>query len=141
MPDLSDEPMPLAIDNVPGVGTTQLGNAQRVHDTTGIYLRPYVGYSPAIASGDRPHGCTCGSGSVGKSWSVSLAATPLDVSSPSSRPVEPSKARGAGAGAHGDRLADRIVDHVRHLLGQHVSGVGNMNMLCTTYAGAQVGGV
>src|SRR5246127_2386935 len=59
-----------------------------------------------------------------------FAAMPLHVSSPSSRPVEKSKARGVGAGADGDRLADRIVDHVRHLLGKHVSGVRNMNMLC-----------
>ena len=54
------EPTPLAFYNVPGVGTTQLCNAQRVDDTAGIYLRPYIGYSPAITSGDRPHGCTCG---------------------------------------------------------------------------------
>jgi hypothetical protein len=58
-----------------------------------------------------------------------------------SRPVEASKARGVGAGADGDRLADRVVDHVRYLLGQHVSGVGNMNMLCAADGGAQVGGV
>src|ERR1700751_450096 len=69
-----------------------------------------------------------------------LAATPLHVSSHSSRPVEPSKARGVDAGADGDRLADRIVDHVRHLLGQHVSGVRNMHMLCAAAAGAHFGG-
>ena len=58
-----------------------------------------------------------------------------------SRPVEPSNARGIGAGANGDRSADRVVNDVRYLLGQHVSGVGNVNMLCTTDAGGHVGGV
>jgi hypothetical protein len=41
----------------------------------------------------------------------------------------------------GDRSADRVVDHVRCLLGQHVPGVGNVHMLCAADAGGQVGGV
>jgi hypothetical protein len=32
--------------------------------------------------------------------------------------------------AVGDRSADRVIDHVRRFLGQHVSGVGNVHMLC-----------
>ena len=52
MPDLSDEPMPLVVYNVPGVGTAQLRNAQRVDDTAGIYLRADIGYSLTVASGE-----------------------------------------------------------------------------------------
>jgi hypothetical protein len=40
-----------------------------------------------------------------------------------------------------DRSADRIVDHARDLLGQHVSGVGNVHMLCAADSGGQVGGM
>ncbi|MCW2555068.1 MAG: hypothetical protein JWR78_4849, partial [Mycobacterium sp.] len=39
MPDLSDKPVPLVVDNVPGIGTAQLCSAQRVDDAACIYLR------------------------------------------------------------------------------------------------------
>jgi hypothetical protein len=58
--DLSDEPTPLVVYNVPGTGTTQLGNAQRVHDAACICLRVDIGHPPAVTSGDCPHGYTCG---------------------------------------------------------------------------------
>ncbi|MDT5290415.1 MAG: hypothetical protein QOF88_5304 [Mycobacterium sp.] len=56
MPDLSDKPVPLVIDNVPGIGTAQLCSAQRVDDTACIYLRADIGYPPAVTSGECPHG-------------------------------------------------------------------------------------
>jgi hypothetical protein len=60
MHDLSDEQTPLAVDDVPGVGPAQLCNAQRVHDTAGMFLTADIGYSPAVTSGECPHGYTCG---------------------------------------------------------------------------------
>ena len=36
MPDLSDEPLPLNVYNVPGIGTAQLCDAQRVDGTAGV---------------------------------------------------------------------------------------------------------
>jgi hypothetical protein len=56
MPDLSDKPVPLVIDNVPGIGTAQLCGAQRVDDAACIYLRADIGYPPAVTSGESPHG-------------------------------------------------------------------------------------
>ena len=56
MPDLSDEPLPLNVYNVPGIGTAQLGDAQRVDGTACVYLRADIGYPPAVTSGKCPHG-------------------------------------------------------------------------------------
>jgi hypothetical protein len=56
MPDLSDEPMPLVVDNVPGIGASQLCSTQRVDGTARIYLRVHIGYPPAVTSGECPHG-------------------------------------------------------------------------------------
>jgi hypothetical protein len=55
IPDLSDEPTPLAIHNVPGIRPTQLRSAQSGSDTAGFHLRPYLGHSPAITSRKYPH--------------------------------------------------------------------------------------
>ena len=40
-----------------------------------------------------------------------------------------------------DCLADRVVDYVRCLLGQHVSGEGKVNKVCAVDAGAHLCGV
>jgi hypothetical protein len=56
MPDLSDEPLPLNVYNVPGIGTAQLGDAQRVDGTAGVYLRADIGYPLTVTSGECPHG-------------------------------------------------------------------------------------
>jgi hypothetical protein len=40
-----------------------------------------------------------------------------------------------------DRSADRVVDHVRRLLGEHMSGEANVHMLGAADAGGQVGGM
>jgi hypothetical protein len=56
MPDLSDEPMPLNVYDVPGVGAPQLGNAQRVDGSAGVYLRADIAYPLTVTGGERPHG-------------------------------------------------------------------------------------
>jgi hypothetical protein len=56
MPDLSDEPMPLNVYNVPGIGAAQLGNAQRVDGTACVHLRADIGYPLTVTSGECPHG-------------------------------------------------------------------------------------
>jgi len=56
MPDLSDEPMPLVVDNVPGMRAAQLCSTQRVGGTACIYLRAQIGYPAAVTSGECPHG-------------------------------------------------------------------------------------
>jgi hypothetical protein len=45
------------------------------------------------------------------------------------------------AGAESDGSTDPVVDYVCGLLGQHVSGVGNVDVLCAVDACGQVGGV
>ena len=55
MHHLSDEPMALVVYDIPGVGTAQLCDAQRVDDTAGIYLRADIGYPPAVTCAERPH--------------------------------------------------------------------------------------
>jgi hypothetical protein len=55
MPNLRDEPVSLAIDNVPGIRTAQLGNAQCVRRTACIYLGADIGKPPAITSAECPH--------------------------------------------------------------------------------------
>src|ERR1700756_4508731 len=52
-----------------------------------------------------------------------------DRPSHSPQPAEPTRAQRMGAAADSDRSADRVVDHVRRLLGKHVSGVANAYML------------
>jgi hypothetical protein len=56
MADLGDEPMPLVVYNVPGIGTAQLCNAQRVDGAACIYLRADIGYPLTVTSGECPHG-------------------------------------------------------------------------------------
>jgi hypothetical protein len=65
MPDFSDEQLPLIVDNIPGVGTAQLGNTQCVHDSACIYFGTDIGYAPSVASDERPHGSIVATGPMG----------------------------------------------------------------------------
>jgi hypothetical protein len=56
MSNLSDEPTPLVVDNVPGKGTAQLRNAECVDGTACVFLRADVRQPPAVTSDERPHG-------------------------------------------------------------------------------------
>jgi hypothetical protein len=56
MPDLSDEPTALDVDNVPRERATQLGGAQSVGRTARINLRIDVRHTSAVTSDECPHG-------------------------------------------------------------------------------------
>ena len=60
MPDLSDEQLPLAVDDVPGIRTTQVCSPERVDDTSRIHLTADIGYPPSVTSRECPHGYTDG---------------------------------------------------------------------------------
>jgi hypothetical protein len=66
MPDLSDEELPLAVDDAPGVGTTQLCRPEPVNEAARILLRGDIGYPPSVSGRECPHGYTEGWG-----WHVS----------------------------------------------------------------------
>jgi hypothetical protein len=50
MPDLSDEHLPLAVDDVPGMGTAQLCSPEGVDEAAGIRLTADIGYPPSVTS-------------------------------------------------------------------------------------------
>ena len=58
MPDLSDERLPVPVDDVPGIGTTQLCSPERVDDTACIRLTADIGYPPSVTSRECPHGAS-----------------------------------------------------------------------------------
>src|SRR5256885_880985 len=55
MPDLSDEPTPLVVYDVPGKGPTQLRSAQSVDGAARVLLRTDVRQPPAVTSDECPH--------------------------------------------------------------------------------------
>jgi hypothetical protein len=56
MPDLSDEQLPLAVDDVPGKRTTQLCSPEHVDETARIHLTADIGYPPSVTGRECPHG-------------------------------------------------------------------------------------
>jgi hypothetical protein len=58
IPDFSNEQLPLAVDDVPGIGTTQLCRPELVDDTARIRLRGDICYPPSVTSRECPHGYT-----------------------------------------------------------------------------------
>ena len=76
-----------------------------------------------------------------RSQATSLASAGLPCEWTGRRPHPTRTTRQGLMAGDGDRSADRVVDHVRRLLRQHVPGVGNVHMLCAADAGGQVGGV
>src|ERR1700730_782063 len=60
MPDRSDEQLPLAVDDVPGIVATQLCRPEPVDESARILLRGDIGYPPSVTSRECPHGYTFG---------------------------------------------------------------------------------
>ncbi|AGB22383.1 hypothetical protein Mycsm_02015 [Mycobacterium sp. JS623] len=58
MPDLGDEPTPVVVYNVPGIGAAQLCNAKHVDGSACIHLRADIGYPLTVTSDECPHGYT-----------------------------------------------------------------------------------
>jgi hypothetical protein len=60
MPDLCYERVPVAVHDVPAIGTAQLGSAQTVDSMACIRLEGNIGDPPAVTGAECPHVCTCG---------------------------------------------------------------------------------
>jgi hypothetical protein len=58
MLDLRDKPLPEDVDNIPGIRSAHLRDAQLVDRTARIFLRADIDYTPAVTGDNNPHRCT-----------------------------------------------------------------------------------